>query len=505
MKKRSSGGKHKGGKAKRRSSQSAPAAMASVQRVAAASPHGRVRPESVRAAPVTAATRFGQDERLSLALLLAPFMIIAASLASQHALRSLTHPAERSPIVASVDPRTMPPLEVVPPPAGLTPATPEVALVPAPFPAATGEASGRARMAVKRAPLPPLATIVAPDINPAAKPAELAVSTSPPTPPLAGAPSARERVAVRRAPLPPLRTLLKPDDSSAPGAPTQTAALDTARMPEMARTSPGAAPDREPETRPAPIIVVPPIATRPATEAPGICHAKPDLMTRARALKDVAPPDALAGRHFGRALAAVARAQLDDLVIYNPSYAKLPFPNGDVAPLYGVCTDVVVRAYRALDIDLQLLVQQTKSGRGDRNIDHRRVEVLKRFLDKHGEVLVISDLAEDYQPGDIVTYYRPQNRSTTAHIAIVTEIMAPSGRPLILHNRGWGPQLEDALFVDKITGHYRFSGLAPALVSTADAVGSQTLKPIEPAMTGRILVAGKVATTRARLAPATKP
>lgn len=160
----------------------------------------------------------------------------------------------------------------------------------------------------------------------------------------------------------------------------------------------------------------------------------------------------------GRALSDAARAQLGDLVIYNPKYIRIAYPMGDVPPLFGVCTDVVVRAYRQIGIDLQALIHDTRSGSGDSNIDHRRVEVVRRFLARYGQSLPISEFAEDYQPGDIVTYYRPQNRSSTTHIAIVTDQLAPSGRLMIVHNRGWGPQLEDALFVDKITGHYRFSG-----------------------------------------------
>ncbi len=132
---------------------------------------------------------------------------------------------------------------------------------------------------------------------------------------------------------------------------------------------------------------------------------------------------------------------------------------GDVASFYGVCTDVVVRAYRTLGIDLQELIFTTKSGRGDIHIDHRRVDVVRKFLEKHGETLPISEFAEDFKPGDIITYYRPQNRASTSHIAVVSDRAAPSGRLMIIHNRGWGPQLEDALFVDRITGHYRFAGL----------------------------------------------
>ncbi len=165
---------------------------------------------------------------------------------------------------------------------------------------------------------------------------------------------------------------------------------------------------------------------------------------------------------FGLALAAAARSQLTEFVIYNDRYTRLKYPMGDVHPMYGVCTDVVIRAYRALGLDLQELVQKTKTGSGDPNIDHRRVDTLRKFFSRFGESLPISSFAEDYKPGDIVTYWRPQNRHSRTHIAVVSDITGPSGRPLIIHNRGWGPQQEDGLFVDEITGHYRFSGLKGA-------------------------------------------
>jgi uncharacterized protein YijF (DUF1287 family) len=165
---------------------------------------------------------------------------------------------------------------------------------------------------------------------------------------------------------------------------------------------------------------------------------------------------------FGLALATAARNQLKDFVIYNDRYTRLQYPMGDVHPMYGVCTDVIVRAYRALGLDLQQLIQKTKSGSGDPNIDHRRVDTLRKFFSRFGESLPISTFAEDYRAGDIVTYWRPQNRHSRTHIAIVSDMTGPSGRPLIIHNRGWGPQQEDGLFVDEITGHYRFSGIPGA-------------------------------------------
>jgi uncharacterized protein YijF (DUF1287 family) len=165
---------------------------------------------------------------------------------------------------------------------------------------------------------------------------------------------------------------------------------------------------------------------------------------------------------FGFALAAAARNQLKDFVIYNDRYTRLRYPLGDVHPMYGVCTDLIIRAYRSLGLDLQELVQKTKIGSGDPNIDHRRVDTLRKFFSRFGESLPISTFAEDYRAGDIVTYWRPQNRHSRTHIAIVSDMTGPSGRPLIIHNRGWGPQQEDGLFVDEITGHYRFSGVTGA-------------------------------------------
>jgi uncharacterized protein YijF (DUF1287 family) len=184
------------------------------------------------------------------------------------------------------------------------------------------------------------------------------------------------------------------------------------------------------------------------------------------------PPEPSA---FGAALAAAAEAQTSDLVIYNDDYRGLRYPGGDVSPLYGVCSDVVIRAYRALGIDLQRHVHEARSGAGDISIDHRRTETLRRYFAKRAENLAVTDFAEDYLPGDIVTYDRPQNRHGNAHIAIVANQTGPSGRPMIVHNRGWGPQIEDALFVDDVTGHYRLN--APPTAKITDRGQPRRLGP----------------------------
>jgi uncharacterized protein YijF (DUF1287 family) len=176
-----------------------------------------------------------------------------------------------------------------------------------------------------------------------------------------------------------------------------------------------------------------------------------------------AAPASVSPESFGRMLAAAARRETEDLVVYTDKYRDMGFPMGDVRPLYGVCTDVVVRAYRTLGIDLQVLVHNAKLGTGDPAIDHRRVETLRRFFAKYGTSLPVTDFAEEYLPGDIVTYRRPEGRGSQTHIAIVSDVIAPSGRPMVVHNRGWGPQLEDALFANGMTGHYRFSKAVPEL------------------------------------------
>lgn len=165
--------------------------------------------------------------------------------------------------------------------------------------------------------------------------------------------------------------------------------------------------------------------------------------------------------------AALERTQHE--VRYDPAYVGIPYPGGDVPADTGVCTDVLIRSYRALGVDLQQLVHEdmvanfsrypSKQRWGlsttDKNIDHRRVPNLQTFFTRHGESLSISDNAEDYLPGDIVTWLLPGN---LPHIGIVVSEKGRSGNPKIVHNIGAGPKLEDRLFEFPITGHYRYSG-----------------------------------------------
>ena len=167
---------------------------------------------------------------------------------------------------------------------------------------------------------------------------------------------------------------------------------------------------------------------------------------------------------FDLSQAALERTQ--HTVRYDGSYLSIQYPNGDVPPNIGVCTDVVIRAYRTLGIDLQQLVHEDMRAhfnlypknwglkRPDTNIDHRRVPNLQTFFTRHGLSLSPSLVASHYLPGDLVTWMLPGN---LPHIGIVVDKYTVDGtRPMIVHNIGQGPQLEDMLFDFQITGHYRF-------------------------------------------------
>lgn len=160
---------------------------------------------------------------------------------------------------------------------------------------------------------------------------------------------------------------------------------------------------------------------------------------------------------FGPRLVVAARAQVDPAVVYAPEYVKIPYPNGDVPLSRGVCTDVVVRAYRALGLDLQAAIHTARVGSGDANIDHRRVEVQRRYFARFGLSLPVTQNPTDYLPGDIVSFRLPGPYPT--HIAIVSDRLMSTPtvpRPLVIHNRGEGVAEEDWLFAAQITGHYRY-------------------------------------------------
>lgn len=162
-------------------------------------------------------------------------------------------------------------------------------------------------------------------------------------------------------------------------------------------------------------------------------------------------------QNFGGKLAKAALDRTNHFVIYNPAYVNIGYPEGDVPAHFGVCSDVIVRAYRALGVDLQKLIYRSGLGLRDWNIDHRRVRVMRKFFARYGKSLRITNNPDNYKPGDLVTYRLPSGYASPDHIAIVSSRKSlVTGQPLIVHNIAYGPQLEDALFDHKITGHYRY-------------------------------------------------
>lgn len=165
-------------------------------------------------------------------------------------------------------------------------------------------------------------------------------------------------------------------------------------------------------------------------------------------------------------LVRAARRQVGVTLTYDPAYTVLSFPNGDVDRAKGVCTDVVIRAFRdALGQDLQALVNTDMRanfgaypknwglGRPDRNIDHRRVPNLATYWRRHGAALPVTDDPADWRPGDIFTQ---MVGGRLPHTGIVSDRKDTTGVPLVLHNIGGGTREEDALFKHKLTGHFRW-------------------------------------------------
>lgn len=170
--------------------------------------------------------------------------------------------------------------------------------------------------------------------------------------------------------------------------------------------------------------------------------------------------------NFYERLADSTLVLIKQQVQYDPSYFRIPYPNGDVPANKGVCTDVIIRAYRKLGIDLQKKVHEDMKANFDKypkawrmkttdtNIDHRRVPNLMTFFSRHGTVKKKSSDIKDYVPGDIVCWDLGRG---IKHIGIVVNKKSIDGqRYLIVHNIGRGQVLEDCLFAFSIIGHYQY-------------------------------------------------
>ncbi len=196
-----------------------------------------------------------------------------------------------------------------------------------------------------------------------------------------------------------------------------------------------------------------------------------------RSVRRVTPPHRQNQRNnysynntFASKLSNAALSRLRSRVRYDGSYVKIAYPWGDVPANMGVCTDVVIRSYRKLGIDLQQQVHRDMSrafnayprvakwklSRPDTNIDHRRVYNLRAFFARQGAALPVTRNPNDYKPGDLVTWMVGPG---LPHIGIVVDkpSRADPRRKMIVHNIANGPEMEDILFRFPITGHYRYT------------------------------------------------
>nr|WP_315202167.1 DUF1287 domain-containing protein [uncultured Flavobacterium sp.] len=175
-----------------------------------------------------------------------------------------------------------------------------------------------------------------------------------------------------------------------------------------------------------------------------------------------------APKTFEEKLSDAAIFIIDSSIDYDPAYFSIKYPNGDIPKSKGVCTDVIIRAYRKLGIDLQKEVHEDMKAnfslypnlkkwgmtKTDTNIDHRRVPNLEVFFERKGTKLPVSENANDYKTGEIVTWMINEK---LPHIGIIINKKSIDGeRNLIVHNVGNGQVLEDCLFSYKIVGHYKY-------------------------------------------------
>jgi len=167
-----------------------------------------------------------------------------------------------------------------------------------------------------------------------------------------------------------------------------------------------------------------------------------------------------------QSLLASALEQTRQTRYYDPAYVDIPYPGGDVPIERGVCSDVVIRAFRATGVDLQVEIHRDMKqnfsaypkmwglSRPDPNIDHRRVPNLMKFFERKGKSLPVSDQPVDYLPGDVVAWRLPNG---LYHIGLVSNL--PSSDPrrfLVIHNIGAGTRTEDILFAFEVLGRYRY-------------------------------------------------
>ncbi len=193
------------------------------------------------------------------------------------------------------------------------------------------------------------------------------------------------------------------------------------------------------------------------------------IATSYTSAESICSNDLIIKNDFQKLFSEAAIERTNHSITYDSKYRQIDYPNGDIPSHLGVCTDVIIRSYRNIGADLQKLVHEDMKNHfdsypsqriwglnsTDSNIDHRRVPNLQIFFTRHGISLDISNNNKDYLPGDIVTWDLKGN--SPWHIGIVThKASCITGNPLVVHNIGSGPIMNDALFSYPITGHYRY-------------------------------------------------
>jgi uncharacterized protein len=192
---------------------------------------------------------------------------------------------------------------------------------------------------------------------------------------------------------------------------------------------------------------------------PGIPPSPPPEQTETHPLQAYSSPKL-------KLVMAGTTEQVGKTTGYDPSYQSIDYPNGDVPIETGVCSDVIVRAFRKASVDLQKDIHEDMKesfsaypkkwglNKPDANIDHRRVPNLMTYFTRKGKSLATTTRAEDYTPGDIVTW---DLGNGVDHIGIVVNVWSkPAQRYLVVHNIGAGARMEDVMFSWRLTGHYRF-------------------------------------------------
>jgi len=207
------------------------------------------------------------------------------------------------------------------------------------------------------------------------------------------------------------------------------------------------------------------------------------------------PPSGLAGSDVvgSRAaqVVASARTQIGTTIRYDSSYIRLSYPNGDLPLDRGVCTDVIIRAFRSVGVDLQREVHQDMEAnfskypqlwglkRPDSNIDHRRVPNLMTFLQRRGKSRPVTQSAGDYRPGDVVAW---RLGNGLHHIGLLSDRISLPGTPLVIHNIGAGTQEEDILFSFKILGHYQWFDSADETERSPEAPAATRPRDVVPTL-----------------------